>query len=53
MKKKSTSKSAFFNLRFLIACVLCLVGVFVALVGSGAFSNVFGRQKAQNAPRSL
>ena len=38
MKKKSTSKSAFFNLRVLIASVLCLFGVFVALVGSGAFA---------------
>jgi len=34
MKKKSTSNSAFFNLRVLIASVLCLFGVFVALLGS-------------------
>src|SRR6266481_4297868 len=38
MKKKSTSQSAFFNLRVLVAVVLCLVGVFVALLGSGAFA---------------
>jgi Kelch motif len=38
MKKKSTSKSAFFNLRVLIASVFCLFGVFVALVGSGVFA---------------
>ena len=38
MKKKSTSKSAFFNLRVLIASVLCLFGVFVALLGSGVFA---------------
>src|SRR5690242_10393639 len=40
MKKTSTSKSAFFNIRVLTACVLCLFGVFVALLGSGAFSNL-------------
>ena len=37
MKKKSTSKSAFFNLRVLIASVLCLFGVFVALIGFGLY----------------
>jgi hypothetical protein len=46
MKKKSTSKSAFFNLRVLIASVLCLFGVFVALVASGAFSNLFAQTKS-------
>src|SRR4029434_943593 len=45
MKKKSTSKSAFFNLRVLIASVLCLFGVFVALVGTGAFANLFAQPK--------
>jgi hypothetical protein len=45
MKKKSTSKSAFFNLRVLIASVLCLFGVFVALVASGSFSNLFAQTK--------
>ncbi len=45
MKKKSTSKSAFFNLRVLIASVFCLFGVFVALLGSGAFSNLFAQTK--------
>src|SRR6476661_8172922 len=38
MKKKSTSQSAFFNLRILLASVFCLVGVFIALLGFGAFS---------------
>jgi hypothetical protein len=48
MKKTSTSQSAparhslgeggFFNLRVLLASVLCLVGVFIALLGFGAFS---------------
>ena len=37
MKKKSTSQSAFFNLRVLIASVLCLFGVFVALIGFGLY----------------
>jgi len=45
MKKKSTSKSAFFNLRVLIASMLCLFGVFVALVASGTFSNLFAQTK--------
>jgi hypothetical protein len=37
MKKKSNSKSAFFNLRVLIASVLCLFGVFVALIAFGLY----------------
>jgi hypothetical protein len=45
MKKKSTSQSAFFNLRVLIASVFCLVGVFVAL---GAL--YLGSSKAQAQP---
>jgi hypothetical protein len=45
MKKKSTSKSAFFNLRVLIASVLCLFAVGVALLGSGAFSNLIAQTK--------
>jgi hypothetical protein len=45
MKKKSTSKSAFFNLRVLIASILCLFGVFMALIASGAFSNLFAQTK--------
>src|SRR5437588_11406019 len=38
MKKKSTSQSAFFNLRILIASVFCLTGIAVALFGTGAFA---------------
>src|SRR5437763_4726958 len=45
MKKKSTSQSAFFNLRVLIAAVFCLVGVLVALIGFGAFSSAFAQAK--------
>src|SRR6478672_918594 len=36
MKKKSTSKSAFFNLRILTASVLCLLGIAVALFAQGS-----------------
>jgi hypothetical protein len=39
MKKNSTSQSAFFNLRILLASVFCLAGAFIALLGFGAFSN--------------
>src|SRR4029077_19569871 len=43
MKKKSTSKSAFFNLRILTASVLCLLGVAVALFAQGN-----GTKRGQN-----
>jgi hypothetical protein len=36
--KKSTSQSAFFNLRVLIGLFTVLAGVFLALAGSGTFS---------------
>jgi hypothetical protein len=45
MKKKLNSKSAFFNLRVLIAAVFCLAGVAVALFGMGAFSSAFAQGK--------
>src|SRR5205085_10935529 len=35
MKKTSTSKSAFFNLRILTAFVLCLLGIAVAVFAQG------------------
>src|ERR1700746_2319611 len=38
MKKKSASKSAFFNLRVLIGLLVVLVGAFLALASSGVFS---------------
>src|SRR5262249_15425121 len=54
MKKKSTSKSAFFNLRILIASVLGVVGIFVAMLGMGAFSSAFAQRQGpktkQDAP---
>ena len=52
MKKKSTSKSAFFNLRVLIASVLCLFGVFVALLGSGVFAQTKSTGASQQPGRS-
>src|SRR4029434_9825919 len=46
MKKKSTSQSAFFNLRVLIGLFTVLTGVFLALVGVGGFS-AQAQQKAR------
>ena len=40
MKKKSASRSAFFNLRVLIGLFIVLAGVFVALIGLGTFSGL-------------
>ena len=45
MKKKITSQSAFFNSRVLLSFVFCSIGVFLALLGSGAFSNSFAQSK--------
>src|SRR5438046_10753989 len=53
MKKKSTSQSAFFNLRVLIGSVLCLTGIFVAMLGMGTFSSAFAQRRGatnQDAP---
>ena len=55
MKKRSTSKSAFLNLRVLVASVFCLAGIFVALFGSGVFAQTKGPKNtrspgAQDAP---
>ena len=43
MKKKSTSQSAFFSLRILVGLMVFICAVFLALIGFGAFSNVFGQ----------
>jgi multisubunit Na+/H+ antiporter MnhC subunit len=40
MKKKSTSQSAFFNLRVLIGLSIVLAGVVLALIGLGTFSGL-------------
>src|SRR6266542_1086271 len=45
MKKKSTSQSAFFNLRVLFGLFIALAGVSLALAGFGAFSVQAQQQK--------
>src|SRR5213083_3456739 len=40
MKKKSVSRSAFFNFRVLIGLFILLAGVFLALIGLGTFSSI-------------
>ena len=45
MKKKSSSQSAFFNVRVLIRLFIILAGIFLALLGLGGFSNVFAQPK--------
>jgi hypothetical protein len=51
MRKKSTSQSAFFNLRVLIGLVVLVAGTFLALFGFGAFSTVLAQAKV-SAPGS-
>src|SRR5207244_2262475 len=46
MKNKSTSQSAFLNIRVLLALVLALAGIFLALLGFGAFSNASAQANA-------
>ena len=48
MKKKSTSRPAFFNLRVLISLFVFLAGLFLALLGFGTFSSV-SAQTNENA----
>ena len=43
MKRTSSSRSAFFILRITAALFLSLSGVFLMLLGFGAFSNVFAQ----------
>src|SRR5437879_9095480 len=45
MKKKSSSQSAFFNLRVLLGLFMVLAGVFLALLGLGVFSAQAQAQK--------
>src|SRR5215472_16669913 len=40
MKQKSTSQSAFFNMRVLIGLFVVLTGVFLAVIGFGTFSGL-------------
>jgi hypothetical protein len=54
MKKKSTSQSAFLNLRVLIGLFIVLAGVFLALIGLGTFSGVTATSaQAQQKPRII
>ena len=50
MKKKSASRSAFFNLRVLIGLGVLVAGVFLALAGFGTFSAITANS-AQAQPR--
>ena len=45
MKKKTTSPSAFFDSRVILSFVFCSIGVFLALLGGGAFSHTFAQSK--------
>jgi len=51
MKKKSTSQSAFFNLRTLVGLLIALAGVSLALLGFGTFS-ARATPAANNVPAS-
>src|SRR5256885_16201463 len=54
MKKKSTSQSAFLNLRILIGLFIVLAGVFLALIGLGTFSGLTASSaQAQQKPRII
>src|SRR6266403_3135658 len=53
MKKKSSSQSAFFNLRVLLGLFMVLAGVFLALVGLGVFSAQAQQQKNDIAAKYL
>jgi hypothetical protein len=52
MKKKSTSQSAFFNLRVLIGLFVVLAGVFLALLGFGTFSKASAQTNANSAAQA-
>ena len=49
MKKKSSSQSAFFNLRVLIASLFCLAAVFMAMGAPGIYSGSAEAQPANQA----
>ena len=53
MKKKSTSKSAFFNLRVLIDVCVILTSALLALVSFGTFSNASAQAGVGNTALSL
>jgi hypothetical protein len=49
MKKKSSSQSAFLNLRVFIGLFIALAGVFLALLGARAFSSATAQGRAVSA----
>ena len=55
MKKKSTSRSAFFNPRFLISFAFCAIGAVIALIAFAAYpgGNAFARQEKAAPPASV
>src|SRR6266536_1941387 len=53
MKKKSSSQSAFFNLRVLLGLFMVLAGVFLALLGLGVFSAQAQPQKNDLAAKYI
>src|SRR6266404_5811694 len=53
MKKKSSSQSAFFNLRVLLGLFMVLAGVFLALLGLGVFSAQAQPQKNDIAAKYI
>src|SRR6266576_1887195 len=54
MKQKSTSQSAFFNLRVLIGLFVVLTGVCLAVIGFGTFSGLTASSaKAQQAHKII
>src|ERR1043166_6250912 len=54
MKKRSSTRSAFFNLRVLIGLFILLAGVSLALLGLGVFSaSAQTQQKQKTASRSI
>jgi subtilisin family serine protease len=50
MKKKPASKSAFFNPRLILSFVFFSIGVFLTLLGYGAFSNMFAASSTVTVP---
>src|ERR1041385_565915 len=46
MRKKSTSHSAFFNLRVVVGLILAVASVFLALVGFGRLSDASAQESA-------
>src|SRR5436309_8927871 len=54
MKKKSTSESAFFNVRVLVGLFIVLAGVLLALIGVGTFSGLTANSaKAQQTHKII